>query len=117
MAMTDSDKLALTLALCGIDATDESSTTDVALVESAYLPSARDAILAARNPFSADPTAEEWEPRFDRLQCEAAAELYARRGAEGEVTHNENGVNRTWGSAGISKHLMQRVVPRGKVPA
>lgn len=113
MAMTDAEKLGLALDLAGAcDQTGEAAR----LMGSAYLPAARDAILAARNPFSADPSAETWEARYDRLQCEVAAAMYDRRGAEGETAHSENGVSRTWGSAGVPRHLMQRVVPRGKVP-
>lgn len=100
------------LSLCGV----AEGTPEAALVTGVYMPLARAAILRARNPYAADPEAVGWESRYDLLQCEIAADMFARRGAEGELTHNENGVSRTWGSAGVSKHLMARVVPRGAVP-
>lgn len=102
----------LALLLCGT----VEGTPAAALVSDVYMPLARDVILRARNPFAADPASVDWESRYDVLQAEIAAELFSRRGAEGEVSHNENGVNRTWASAGVSKHLMARIVPRGKVP-
>lgn len=107
MAMTDEEKAALTGALMGDAPGDD--------VVEAYLGVARDLILEARNPFSADPTAESWEARYDRLQCEVAVELMSRRGAEGQTAHKENGVDRTWAEAGVSSSLMGRVVPRARV--
>jgi hypothetical protein len=112
MAMSDTDKVALTLALAGTDAGGK----DAALIETAYLPLAKEVVLSARNPFAEDLTDDLWETRYDRLQCEIAADLFFRRGVEGQTVHNENGVNRTWGSAGVSKHLMQRILPKGKAP-
>lgn len=102
----------LAMRLAGV----QEGTEDGGLVTEVYMPLARDIILRARNPLAPDPTAVEWEGRYDVLMCEIAADLYNRRGAEGEITHNENGVNRSWGSAGVSKHLMSRIIPRAKVP-
>lgn len=106
--MGDADKLELAMSLCG------AGDADSALV-SAYLKVARSAILERRNPFASGGLDELWEPRFDTLQCEMAAEMFARRGAEGETAHSENGISRTYGSASVSRHLLQRVTPRGKV--
>ena len=36
--------------------------------------------------------------RYERLQIKLAVELYTQRGAEGQVSHSENGVTRTWPS-------------------
>ncbi|MBY4798348.1 phage head-tail connector protein [Collinsella sp. AGMB00827] len=110
--MSREDKVVLALALCGI----AESHPDAQLVTTAYLPLAERAIMDARHPFSKDPKSEAWESRFDMLQCEIAADMYNRRGAEGEIAHDENGVNRTWAVSGISRHLLQRIVPKGKVP-
>lgn len=111
MAMSDADKLTLTCNLAGVT----SGSDDATLIESAYLPAAQSAVLNLRNPFSSDPDAQAWESRYDSLQCEIAAFLFSKRGAEGETTHNENGVNRSWANDGLPKYLIQRIVPRGKV--
>lgn len=105
--MSDEDKLKQVIALTGASGEDD--------VLTAYLAAAKGLILNVRNPFSDDPESEDWETRFDSLQCEIAADMYFRRGAEGETTHDENGVKRTWASAGVSTHLTQRITPRGKV--
>ena len=36
--------------------------------------------------------------RYERLQIRLAVELYTQRGAEGQASHSENGVTRTWPS-------------------
>ena len=51
---------------------------------------------------------------YDVLQCQLAARYFLRRGGEGEVTHSENGINRTYGSVNDSD-LLQEIVPFGKV--
>lgn len=98
------------MALCGV----EEGSKDAALLAGAYVPVARAAILALRNPFSKDPYGEAWEPRYDMLLCEWVAELWARRGGEGEVSHSENGISRTWAASNVSPSLVRRVVPRGR---
>ena len=102
------EEIALVRTLAGDPSADDA-------LAGAYLRVARGAILAARNPLADDPSSCAWEARYDTLLCEVAADLLCRRGAEGETAHKENGVDRTWASAGISRHLLQRVVPRGRV--
>lgn len=34
--------------------------------------------------------------RYERLQIKLAIELYTQRGAEGQTSHTENGVSRSW---------------------
>jgi hypothetical protein len=34
--------------------------------------------------------------RYDRLQVKLAIELYTQRGAEGQTSHSENGISRSW---------------------
>lgn len=43
-----------------------------------------------------------------------AADMYNWRGADNEITHVENGITRTRSNAGVSKQLLQRIVPRCK---
>lgn len=107
MAMEDEEKRKRVMALVGGDVDQD--------LLAAYLGSARSLVLLTRHPFSQDPDAERWEPRYDALQCDIAADLYSRRGAEGELSHSENGVDRTWASAGVSSHLLSRIVPLGRV--
>ncbi len=114
--LSDEDKLKLTCALIGLDQDCEDDRSDVALVESAYLPLAKHYILVTRHPFSADADEEAWETHYDHLHCEIAAAMFSRRGSEGELEHDENGVDRKWEtSSSVPKSLAQRIVPLGKV--
>ena len=51
------------------------------------------------------------EPRYEDLQFRIALDLYNKQGAEGEIGHNENGINRTFESSWISDQLLNEVVP------
>lgn len=108
MALGDEDKARLTRTLCG----GQDGVTDELV--SGYLSLARDRILALRNPFSADPSSEAWEPRYDSLQCEFAADMIGRRGTEGELSNTEGDVTRKFASDGVSPSLVRRVIPRGR---
>lgn len=46
--------------------------------------------------------------RYERLQIKLAVELFTQRGAEGQVSHAENGTTRTWPSA---SRILAQVVP------
>ena len=109
--MTDAEKLEYVAAAAGI-----TTEADRMLVSSVYLPSAKAAVLSLRYPFSSDPSSEEWESRYDLVQCDAAVEMWNRRGAEGEQSHGENGVTRTWSSSSLSAGIVGRIVPKGGVP-
>jgi hypothetical protein len=46
--------------------------------------------------------------RYEQIQIQLAVELYGRRGAEGQTSHSENGINRSWSE---SSSLLKRIVP------
>ena len=77
------------------------------------LESAKAVILSRRFPFGEQPT--EIEPRYNDLQIRIAVEMFNRRGAEGETSHSENGVSRTYSSASVSEELLREIVPKGGV--
>lgn len=49
--------------------------------------------------------------RYGLLQIMAAAELYAKLGAEGQTSHSENGISRAWENAGISESMLSELTP------
>lgn len=51
------------------------------------------------------------EARYLDLQYRCAIDLYNRTGAEGQVSHSENGISRGWGAEWISQELLNEVVP------
>lgn len=77
------------------------------------LESAWSAIMARRFPYDAWP--DEMEPRYLDLQYRCALDLYNRTGAEGQVSHTENGISRAWGAEWISQELLNEVVPLVRV--
>lgn len=74
------------------------------------LESAKAVILSRRFPFTEPPT--EIEERYKDLQIRIAVEMFNKRGAEGETSHSENGVNRTYASANVSEDLLKEITPK-----
>ena len=50
-------------------------------------------------------------PRYDSIQCMIAVDLWSKRGAEGQTSHSENGISRTWASSHVSPDLLRLIVP------
>lgn len=75
--------------------------------------SAKEIYLSLRFPYTPDdqlPT--DVERRYQDWQYRAALEIYSKSGAEGQTAHSENGISRTWDSAGISEALKREIVPK-----
>ena len=109
--VTYTSKLEMVRAMCGQDAENAPDS----LLET-YILTAGNAILNRRYPLLADRNNLPVPDQYAVLQCEIANETFQKRGAEGETTHNENGVNRSYETAGVSSSLLKRVVPCAKVP-
>ena len=105
--MTIAQKIARVKTLLG----NEAEVTDATVTE--YLSIAEDDIVNARYPFGA-PEYYTMETQYDGIQCQLAARYIARQGGLGEVTHNENGINRTWYSSD-DRELLAKVTPFAKV--
>ena len=58
-----------------------------------------------------DDKIEEVPSRYATKQVEIAVYLYNKRGAEGQISHNENGINRTYESADVPESLMRGITP------
>ena len=99
--MTQAEKFKLLKAMVG-----ESDTEEVLL---AYLEIAGRKILNRAYPFGTDET--EVPSRYDFLQCEIAAYLLNKRGAEGQTSHSENGISRSYESAGVPESMLGAVTP------
>ena len=99
--MTQTEKLKLLKAMVG-----ESDTEEVLL---AYLNIAGNKILNRSYPYGTDET--EVPARYDFLQCEIAAYLLNKRGAEGQTAHAENGISRSYESADVPESMLGAVTP------
>jgi hypothetical protein len=51
------------------------------------------------------------ESQYNNLQIQIAIFLYNKQGAEGEKSHDENGVKRTYENADIPDSLLKEVIP------
>lgn len=103
--MTDAQKIEYVQTLVS----DEEATD--ALV-SVYLKDAENAILRRRYPFGTPSIYD--ISQYDILQCKLAVRYFLRRGGEGEIAHNENGVNRTYGSVN-DEDLLREIIQVAKV--
>ena len=65
-------------------------------------------ILNRLNPFKDGETVP---ARYDYVQCMIAVDLWNKRGAEGQTSHSENGISRTWASSHVSPDLLRLIVP------
>jgi hypothetical protein len=77
------------------------------------LESAEAVILSRRYPFGEQP--EKLEKKYEDLQVRIAVELYNKRGVEGQTSHSENGVSRSYASANVSEDLLKEITPKAGV--
>ena len=99
--MSETEKVQLLKAMVG-----ESDTEEVLLT---YLKIAGQKILNRAYPYGTEET--EVPTRYDLLQCEIAAYLLNKRGAEGQTSHTENGISRSYASADVPESLIGAVTP------
>ena len=98
--MTNAEKrVALAIALAPDTDTDE--------VLDGVLADAEALVLNRMYPFGY-PDEAVVPPRYERIQIQLAAELYSKRGAEGQTGHSENGITRSWPEVSA---LLKRVLP------
>ena len=76
---------------------------------SLYLAQAKSTVLTHAYPYN--PEIEEVPARYDMVQIEIAVYLLNKRGAEGETSHSENGVSRTYADGDIPPSLLRRIIP------
>jgi hypothetical protein len=73
------------------------------------LDSASDLICELRNTNSV-------ETHLLNIQLKMAMEMYSKLGAEGQLAHGENGINRTYNSSDFSLDLIRQISPFAKTP-
>ena len=81
----------------------------------AYLELSESSILERRYPYGI-PDGIEFPARYDRLACEIAVAIISKIGAEGEISHTENGISRSYATGFIPKDMLQTVIPLCGVP-
>ena len=78
-----------------------------------YLECAERAILNRLYPM--DDKARGLPVRYESRQIEIAAYLYNKRGAEGETSHTENGISRSYENGSIPTSMLSDIIPFGRV--
>lgn len=104
--MTEAEKLTMLRVMVG--QANEGEWVDDTL--RSYLKIAGNKILNRAYPY--DDTVTEVPSRYGYLQCEIAAYLLNKRGAEGQLSHGENGISRTYESADVPESMLKEVIPR-----
>lgn len=98
--MEQSEKLLILSKMCGED--DEA-------VLLAYLRFAAEAIINRVYPF--DSKGKCVPKKYEMKQIQIAAFLLNKRGAEGEVSHSENGISRSYENADIPESMLSEITP------
>lgn len=104
--MTQDEKVMFFKAL--VDNDDELTGPAIAT----YLSLAAEKILRRAYPFDNSKTNVPNE--YARTQCELAARMFFRRGAEGEISHSENGISRSFDSAD-DEDILSRITPYARL--
>lgn len=99
--MSDTEKLIMLRAMVG-----EGDSDDVLLI---YLTLAGRKIINRAYPYTSD--VNDVPRRYGYLQCEIAAYMLNKRGAEGETSHSENGISRSYESADVPESMLSQIIP------
>ena len=99
--MSADEKLKLLKAMFDGDVSDE--------MLNAYLTIAGQEVIERAYPYDQDVT--EVPDRYAVLQVEIALYKLNKRGGEGEISHSENGINRSYETADTPKSMLDRIVP------
>lgn len=99
--MTQEEKLTALKAMVGTSDSDE--------VLSTYLNFAGRKIVAKAYPYQNDVT--EVPAQYAYLQVEIAAYMLNKRGAEGQTSHTENGVSRSYENGDVPSSMLKAVIP------
>lgn len=105
--MTDEQKISVLKTLV-----DDSEVTEEVL--SAYLLIAGNIVIQRAYPYRDDVT--EVPAKYASIQVEIASYLIAKRGAEGQTAHSENGISRSYENGEVPESLLRRIVPYCGIP-
>lgn len=99
--MTEEEKIKTLKVMVGDSDSDD--------VLSTYLLLAGRKIINRAYPY--DSTVTDVPSEYETLQCEIAAYMLNKRGAEGQVTHTENGVQRQYEDGDVPPSMLKVITP------
>ena len=106
--MTTVEKIEVVQTLVGNDKKATAKAVRVCLLQ------AKQQILDRLYALTPEERANGIPEEYDMLHCELSARKFLRRGGEGETSHEENGINRTYGSVD-DEDILSRLTPFAKV--
>lgn len=104
--MTDEEKIKTLKAMVGDSDSDD--------VLSTYLLLAGRKIINRAYPY--DSSVTDVPTEYETLQCEIAAYMLNKRGAEGQTQHTENGISRQYENADVPASMLKAVTPHCGIP-
>lgn len=90
---------------------DSEATTEAVTV---YLTLAKNTVLNTLYPNGVPADVTDVPTRYENLECELASRYFLRRGGQGELSHNENGISRTYESVD-DIDILKKITPFAKV--
>ncbi len=104
--MTNTEKLSMTKILLGLDETDTSEDSRLAV----YLDASKSEILSWRYSYASNKPYEV-PAEYEMTQIHAVIAGYSISGAENQTSHNENGINRTFKFSDMVDYIHAHVIP------
>ena len=101
--MTNEEKITSLAALISPDTADKE-------LLSQYIVLSEGIVLNRRYPFGV-PQGATVPMQYEHIQLQIALELFSKRGAEGQLEHDENGIARKYESASVSNSLLRNITP------
>ena len=101
--MTNEEKITSLAALISPDTADEKILSQCIVLSEGI-------VLNRRYPFG-PPAGAKVPSQYEHIQLQIALELFSKRGAEGQIEHDENGIARKYESADVSSSLLRRITP------
>lgn len=102
--MSNEEKLEMLMSLLGVSDSNLEDTFN------SYLTAAAREILAWRYSYSAQ-SVDVVPPEYEMTQIYAVIAGYSQSGAEGQMTHSENGIARTFKYPDMIRYIRANVVP------
>lgn len=94
--------------------TNIESSSDMTIsddVVNTFFQLSKNAILLKRFPYLQDVSEKELPSIYDSLCVRLAVYMYNKQGAEGEISHTENGVSIKWENGDLPESMMAEVIP------
>ncbi|BET21256.1 phage head-tail connector protein [Solobacterium moorei] len=94
--------------------TNIESSSDMTIsddVVNTFFQLSKNAILLKRFPYLQDVSKKELPSFYDSLCVRLAVYMFNKQGAEGEISHTENGVSIKWENGDLPESMMSEVIP------